>query len=695
MKNISTKKLTIIFAAILVVCMILTSVITACIVNSKYDSDQNNESNIPSNDSHVHTYVEGICSCGHMEPEHQQPSTPPANVEEDGIKFNTFAWIENDILNEHYFVRLPNSQKVFKLYEHIEVAEGITWSVYEDVECRYPIASKSINLCDGDNICYVLTDDGKNNIAIYTVNIYRNQILTVRFEDLYESIQVEEGQLIPAFPETKPVKTGNEFVGWDYDLKTPVTKSLIINAIWNPTKITVSFITDGGTGSMEPLTVNYGDTIKLPASTFIRDGYSASQWVLSNNSWRSYDFDEEVYITENLEFKVVWKANTNTINLINTKVDGPEHLTQKSCKTGETFNDYNGYEHIGWSTAKNGDVQYKPYEYYESTVYAEQTLYSVWKPIDYTITYYFKTDKDSWGGNTISGVQHSNPITYNVETPTITITAPEILGYTFNSYTSSNISESSGMVIEQGSTGNKSITLYYDRNRVIIYFDANDGTGRSWSQTTYADKTTSLQVLNLTRDGYIFDGWSLSPDGDYKYEASNSWTYAHASFKENVTLYAHWVKGDAKLTFSQSTSGCYGVSDYNGYETHVVVPETYKGEPVVAIWGSAFRDTTIETIELPETIRYIGERAFEGSNLKNIVLSENLETIENYAFRDCTNITHIVLPASLTYVGEGIFLDSGVLKVYCRGSENDEWNALWNKDNAYVLWNYTGDEISN
>lgn len=58
---------------------------------------------------------------------------------------------------------------------------------------------------------------------------------------------------------------------------------------------------------------------------------------------------------------------------------------------------------------------------------------------------------------------------------------------------------------------------------------------------------------------------------------------------------------------------------------------------------------------LPKSVTVIGKHAFCNSRIMEIVLSENLKTIEEAAFEGAICLTEIAFPDSLEYIGEGAF----------------------------------------
>ncbi len=106
------------------------------------------------------------------------------------------------------------------------------------------------------------------------------------------------------------------------------------------------------------------------------------------------------------------------------------------------------------------------------------------------------------------------------------------------------------------------------------------------------------------------------------------------------------------------------VTDYQGTDTQIEIPETVDGVPVTAVGPLAFKGDTggdatpvlLKKVILPSTIQTIGGYAFYYlETLEEITLPEGLRTIGDSAFGVCRALSAIELPSTLTYIGDYAF----------------------------------------
>lgn len=139
------------------------------------------------------------------------------------------------------------------------------------------------------------------------------------------------------------------------------------------------------------------------------------------------------------------------------------------------------------------------------------------------------------------------------------------------------------------------------------------------------------------------------------------WSYAYDYRYNNLYYNLDAVTRTATLTYA-STS-------YNSYSGSVSIPEVITSEKgidydVVAIGPSAFRNCTgLTSVTIPATIEEIGDHAFYGcSSITTIKVPALVETIGAYAFAGCTKLTSVTLPKNYFKVlNEGTFQNCSAL----------------------------------
>lgn len=104
----------------------------------------------------------------------------------------------------------------------------------------------------------------------------------------------------------------------------------------------------------------------------------------------------------------------------------------------------------------------------------------------------------------------------------------------------------------------------------------------------------------------------------------------------------------------------------------VKVPEGY-----TSIGNYAFSGNEIYSVHLPSTLKTIGAFAFEGSKIGRINLPSSLEAMHEQAFSNCTQLREIVIPASVTTMGRGMF-GGCTGNIYCEQAlRPTTWEGEW------------------
>ena len=206
-----------------------------------------------------------------------------------------------------------------------------------------------------------------------------------------EPVTVEEGSryVLPACGFTAPA--GQEFKAWEiggieYNAGDDyvVLGNTEIKALWKdsaviPTTFTITFNANGGTGSMEPVTVEEGSRYPLPACGFIPPvNMQFSGWALSADG--SVIADGAIMVTSNITLYAIWEPVPVNEFVVFFDGNGGTPAVSSMTTIGHRLAFLPGafrsgsYRFDGWYTERNGGELIAT-----STVFAANTIvYARW-----------------------------------------------------------------------------------------------------------------------------------------------------------------------------------------------------------------------------------------------------------------------------------------------------------------------------
>jgi uncharacterized repeat protein (TIGR02543 family) len=241
----------------------------------------------------------------------------------------------------------------------------------------------------------------------------------------------------------------------------------------------------------------YGSTYAARSNEFTRANYHFTGWnTMANGGGTAYAEGATFPIAGNVTLYAQWSIDTYTVAYDNNDGDGTmdSDLNQAYGSTyAARSNEFTraNYQFTGWNTAANGGgTAYAEGD--EFTITGNVTLYAIWTPIPFTITYVMN------GGVNAA----TNPATYTVESALITLAAPTRLGYTFTGWTPTNN-------IPAGSTGERTFTATWSAPIVYpITYVMNGGVNAGVNPATYTVVSATINLAAPTRAGYFFLGWT-------------------------------------------------------------------------------------------------------------------------------------------------------------------------------------------
>lgn len=119
--------------------------------------------------------------------------------------------------------------------------------------------------------------------------------------------------------------------------------------------------------------------------------------------------------------------------------------------------------------------------------------------------------------------------------------------------------------------------------------------------------------------------------------------------------------GTDGLVFTYNNNGSYVITAYNGSATTVIIPAIFKGKPVIV--GNAFAgNTAVVSIAVADGAK-ISDGAFKNCTaLTDVKLPADMTVLPVDAFSGCTALESITLPASCTEIRTGAFYNCTALK---------------------------------
>ena len=423
------------------------------------------------------------------------------------------------------------------------------WHECTDTDC--PNREESIT----DKAAHVYTDDTDTtcNVCGYerTVTPPAPTEFIVTFDGnggtgSMEPVTVEEGSryVLPACGFTAP--DGQEFKAWEiggveYNAGDGyvVLGNTEIKALWKdsaviPTTFTITFNANGGTGSMEPVTVEEGSRYVLPACGFTAPaGQEFKAWEIGGVE---YNAGDGYVVLGNTEIKALWKdsavipttftitfnANGGTGSMEPVTVEEGSRYVLPACG----FTAPAGQEFKAWEI---GGVEYNAGDGY--VVLGNTEIKALWKdsaviPTTFTITF-----------NANGGTGSMEPVTVE-EGSRYPLPACGFIPPVNMQFSGWALSAGGSVIADGAIMVTSNITLYaiwepVPVNEFVVFFDGNGGTPAVSSMMTIGHRLAFLP--GAFRSGsYCFDGWYTERNGGELITTSTV-------FAANTIVYAHWT----------------------------------------------------------------------------------------------------------------------------------------------------------
>jgi uncharacterized repeat protein (TIGR02543 family) len=362
--------------------------------------------------------------------------------------------------------------------------------------------------------------------------------------------------------------TGYTFNGWNtlangtgthyavsatYNLNTDVT--LYAEWVAVPATFTITYDGNGKLGGAVPgsQTGNGNVTLATNSGTLTKTGYTFNGWnTLGNGTGThfavsaTYNLNADVTLYAEwaaviTNFTITYRGNGNTGGAVGPDTVGADGSTVTTDNnTGSLVK--TGYRFNGWNTAANGTGT----TYEEGTsiqITGNLTLYAVWVPLSFTITFDGNTSTSGSAPTSVTG--------YGAKTITNAAGTLVKTGYIFKGWNT----QADGLGTRLGTSYNliADVTLYAEWQLIpAIIYSPNGATGGTTPNDipNGSPITIDPNTGNLIRAGYRFLGWNTQPNGGGTHYGAGMTPI----LPEGTVLYAEW----AKLSSLASTGSTYG-----------------------------------------------------------------------------------------------------------------------------------------
>ena len=390
-------------------------------------------------------------------------------------------------------------------------------------------------------------------------------------------------------------RTGYTFAGWNpASIAKGSTGNKTVTATWTANTYTVTFNANGGTGTMDPQTVEHNVPEALNANTFTPPtGLSFAGWnTAPDGTGTSYTNSQSVTLTADLTLYAQWAEEPEC---------GAETVLKYVWKSEGTFcdgatpseiamieeNDYfaltGNHEQKSGGSLNLGNTSGNYFLLTAKSGYRIQSVCFFGKIEDASVNY--TTDGNDWT-KTITSTSTSSNKTYTIET-----NASNYFGIKLNNTKGIWIRN---MIVTMCSTSTSpdptDYTLTYDQNQPSAW-NAQFAIKNIPAEQTLTGGTGNVSNNTpVITDGaesdywiYEFNGWNTAADGSGTSYAAG----AEITIAANTTLYAQWTPRTFNITYydTDRTTTLTGLTPTSyTYGTGATLPTPTKADYTFTGW---------------------------------------------------------------------------------------------------------------
>ena len=569
------------------------------------------------------------------------------------------------------------------LSQIVKVSADSSWKLYTPESAL--IATKVANLEDGNNAFLIVVSSG-NIDNTYTLNIYKSFEITVSYHDVYNTVihteTVDTGYEYAA--SYTPEITGYTFNYWKLNgaqtAKFTPFANTDLTAACTANDYTLTLDANGGEVGESSKAVTYDSNYTLPVPT--RTGYTFTGWFNGETKITGTDgaslsvskFSTETTVTAH------WQANSYKLTLNSSDsskgtVSGAGNYLYDSEVT-ITANTNSGYTFIGWY---NGELLVSNKVNYTFNMGLAATYTAKWCKVTITKNINNRGSVSALSSTYIAGEE-------------VTVTATTNIGYTWVGWyngdkeLTNDLSLTFNMPAE-----NTTYTAKWNLNAEMSNFNFT-----STATTCEITGIKNKSVTEIIVPDYV-TAISLGAFSGCSSLESITLPFVGGSVKWETSRYQYplgYIFGTNSYMGSTETEQYYyGSSTSSTTSTKYYIPQSLKSVTITGgniLYGAFYNCSGLTNITIPDSVTSMGNYVFSYcSGLTSITIPDGVTYIGSCAFLGCSGLTNLTIPDSVTNIGEDAFRAcSGLMSINVgNGNINykSENNCLLKKDGKRLI----------